>query len=551
MADKRYGKKRGPSFIWILLLLLMMCGCAAGMAYVAGGHYFRTHFIRGTVVNGIDVSGRTPEEVKSRFENEIEDYQLIVRERSPEGNTEEEKISGGEIGLGMVFDNALRKALSEQQNGGWLALYGQERQLVLGSMIQYDESAWNMRLDRLKCFDDDWIVHPVDAELSEYQSGKGYVIIPEITGNAPNESVIRKALQQAVLSLQTELDLETVEDAYQTPLVTSDDPDLLKKKESLEEVTNIRIVYVFGENQEVLDGDILHQYISVDSDGKVSLDTSFVEDFVASMRKKYDTIFRPRTFMTSYGEEVELEDGDYGWWMNYKKEEEVLTKMLENRESGERTPEYYQTAAQYGSEDYGDTYVEVNLTAQHLLFYQDGIVRLESDIVSGNESKKNGTPEGVYGITYKERNGTLVGENYSSAVSYWMPFNGNVGLHDAPWREKFGKKIYQSSGSHGCVNLPYTVAKELYSMVSAGTPVIVYHLEGTESDSVTEQGSAEFAQAAIDAIDYIGEIHKTEECEKRIKRARELYNGLNREERSMVTNYDVLTAAEKAFKELG
>ncbi len=62
-----------------------------------------------------------------------------------------------------------------------------------------------------------------------------------------------------------------------------------------------------------------------------------------------------------------------------------------------------------------------------------------------------------------------------------MPFNGNIGFHDAPWRKEFGKDIYMKQGSHGCVNMPPAIAKELFENISKGIPVIVYELEGTEN----------------------------------------------------------------------
>lgn len=69
----------------------------------------------------------------------------------------------------------------------------------------------------------------------------------------------------------------------------------------------------------------------------------------------------------------------------------------------------------------------------------------------------------------------LVGEgnSYQSFVNFWMPFNEGVGLHDASWRGSFGGDIYLYSGSHGCVNLPYSSAASLYEMVEIGTPVLV------------------------------------------------------------------------------
>ena len=49
-----------------------------------------------------------------------------------------------------------------------------------------------------------------------------------------------------------------------------------------------------------------------------------------------------------------------------------------------------------------------------------------------------------------------------------MPFNGNVGMHDASWRSSFGADIYLRNGSHGCVNLPPKKAEAVYQYVEKG-----------------------------------------------------------------------------------
>ena len=67
-----------------------------------------------------------------------------------------------------------------------------------------------------------------------------------------------------------------------------------------------------------------------------------------------------------------------------------------------------------------------------------------------------------------------------------MPFNNNVGMHDASWRSEFGRNIYRTNGSHGCINLPYSVAQEIYDYVEKDTPVICYHLPGTEPEPLPE-----------------------------------------------------------------
>jgi lipoprotein-anchoring transpeptidase ErfK/SrfK len=103
-----------------------------------------------------------------------------------------------------------------------------------------------------------------------------------------------------------------------------------------------------------------------------------------------------------------------------------------------------------------------------------GVLIIESDIVTGNLSNGNGTPNGAYYIKYKELNATLKGPGYSTGVSYWMPFNESIGLHDAKWRGSFGGSIYKSAGSHGCINLPFLTAQTIYNNVSPGGIVICY-----------------------------------------------------------------------------
>lgn len=127
----------------------------------------------------------------------------------------------------------------------------------------------------------------------------------------------------------------------------------------------------------------------------------------------------------------------------------------------------------YG-ETVGDTYVEVSVSDQHMWYVVDGDVYLESDCVTGNYNSAD-TPKGFWYVNNKISPCTLKGDDYVSYVTYWMPFiGGGWGLHDATWRSKFGGNIYKGNGSHGCVNLPYDIAKKMYAHIEIGTPVIVY-----------------------------------------------------------------------------
>jgi len=117
----------------------------------------------------------------------------------------------------------------------------------------------------------------------------------------------------------------------------------------------------------------------------------------------------------------------------------------------------------------------MNLTAQHLFYYKNGKLLIESDFVSGNEAKGWSTPAGSYELTYKQRNAVLKGKNYNTPVTYWMPFNGNIGMHDAGWRNSFGGDIYMRSGSHGCINLPRDKAEIIYGYMEHNFPIVCYY----------------------------------------------------------------------------
>lgn len=540
---KKRKKKNQKMVLWSSLGVLF--AFLLGLL-IAGSVYCSSHFSKGTIINEIDASGLTMEELESR----MREYVLTVRERTGEGSYITETITGDQIGVTVSNTDELNGILKQQNILKAISSYikGEQQIYTIENLYAYVDSALMTAILKLQGFQESFVTGPENAHISEYDPQTGYRIVPEVRGNVLNQTKTIQTVETAVDALLTEIDLEKA-GCYEEPSVYADDVKLTERLAQMKQYTDLRIVYHFGQQEEVIDGGVLSGWLLVDEEtNKVSVSEEKIDDFVVMLRKKYDTIFRSREFQTSYGKTITIEGGDYGWWMNYSQEQEQLKEMIENGESGERIPVYYQTAAVYGSQDYGNTYVEINLTAQHLFLYVNGEKKMESEFVSGNAARGFDTPAGIYGITYKEQDAMLVGENYETPVSYWMPFNGNIGLHDAIWRDSFGADIYKKSGSHGCINMPYLKAKELYGEIAKGTPVICYYLDGTESEQAIGQPDAEKAQAVVDSIAKIGTV--TKDSKKKIERARQLYNDASAEQREYVTNYEVLTAAEEAYQSL-
>ena len=462
----------------------------AGLLYTYLSGQYKEVFFPNTIINGLDVSGKTVAEVKDMIDSSMDEYTLTLEGR---GGTQEQ-IVGEQIGLHPEYDGSLENILASQEPFRWgLHLFDHEEHTI-ETMVIYDQDRLESVVGGLDSMDRSKTEAPVDAYLSDYQEGIGYTVIPDQPGTWIDSEKMLKAVSDGILNLKSSISLEE-EDVYEHAQVTADDADLVAEAELWNSSTNVTIDYHFGDQEEVLNGDIIHTWISKDEEGNMVLDEEKVAEYVAQLAATYDTASKPKVFKTTNGEEVTISKGTYGWKINQSAEAAALSEIIRSGISQEREPVYSQTAASRGENDYGNTYVEINLTAQHLYFYVNGSLVVETDFVSGNEARGFTTPSGAYPLNYKQRNAVLRGPGYASPVSYWMPFNGGICLHDASWRGAFGGRIYKTNGSHGCINLPRTAAQKIFEQITAGDPVLCYRLEGTEPAKTSSPGKAAAAPA--------------------------------------------------------
>ena len=319
----------------------------------------------------------------------------------------------------------------------------------------------------------DQMIAPEDARIAWVDGS--YQLVPEVMGTTLHFDEVLQVVNGAVENGDTTVELY---DYYEDPKITSDDPQLNACMDTIETYYGTSITYTFGDEEPFeLTNEMIQAWLNVDEEYQVSVDDERVTNFVQQMASKYNTYGDVRDFKTSMGDKIKIGGGDYGWVIDKEKEKAQIYEDLAKGGHVEREPVYSQVAKEYGAYDIGSTYVEIDYTNQHLWYYEDGELVIDTDIVSGNLSRWNGSPDGLFKIVYKQRNATLVGEGYSSPVDYFMPFAYNVGIHDASWRNKFGEQIYLTAGSHGCINVPPKVAKKLYEVLSVDTPVVAYYRE--------------------------------------------------------------------------
>ena len=454
--------------------------------YIAAGVHFSDHFYPSTKFFGIKASGLTVEEVKRQVEKKVEGYQLQIKGRSSGGSNigAGDRITADEVGMKYRDNGMIDRAMRQQYPAVWPAVLLKTilapNEETLGT--EYDSSLADSVIRNLTVFDSSRVIKPRNAELK--YTADGAVITKEVMGTRLDYDKTKTAIIHALNDGSTSINLEK-EGLYQNPEVYADDDALNEKANALNQVLGANVTLEMGDQSVQINPEMTAEtFLSLDMDGNYYVDDSKVSSYIVKLADKTDTVGRKRTFHTSLGTTVELEGGDYGWTLDADSTAQELEEALKEKKKGTLEPVYFTTGLCRDKNDIGNTYVEIDLTNQHMWFYKNGSLIVDTPVVTGNPQKNNETPSGgVWSLKGKYRNATLKGEGYATPVDYWLPFNGGVGIHDLQKRYYFGGSVYNGAGSHGCINTPLAAVKLIYNGIGDGTPVVVYKDDSQEAVS--------------------------------------------------------------------
>jgi len=477
--DKKLRKKKKTIKITCIVLGVMLL--ILGAAYGGMTYYYSDRFFKGTSINHMNTANLTAAEVETLIADKVSEYSIELQFREEKS----EDILGANISYEYVPDGSIQKLLDSQNPFAWITGYFKNNEYEIANTIEFSEDELRTQLDTLDAMSEENQTPPQDAHVVFQETE--FVVAEEVQGTTINGDALFEALKGAVTSGATELSVEEA-GAYEVPSVTKDDEGLSAQRDLFNTYAKASITYTFGEASELLDGSTIKDWLVTDEAGNITYDEAAFQEsakqYLVSLGEKYNTVGIDRTFYsTAAGADITVGGGSFGWKIDQAGELEQLLAEITSGTVTTRDPVYASTAVTREGNEIGNTYVEVDLGNQHLWFYVNGEVIVESDFVSGKASMKDRkTPAGVFSLYYKERNRVLRGTKqpdgsyeYESPVKYWMPFNGGIGLHDASWRGKFGGTIYQYSGSHGCINLPTSAAATIYENIEAGMPVVCFY----------------------------------------------------------------------------
>ncbi|WP_288221380.1 L,D-transpeptidase family protein [uncultured Clostridium sp.] len=436
------------------------------LLYLLSSMYFINHFFFNTKVNGVDLSLKNYKEANKILEESVKEYSIKIVGR----DNRIEEIRGSYIELLFKEKDIIKEIKKDQNLFKWIASLINKKEYYIYGLVEFNEEMLVDEINSLDIVNKD-IIEPLNVTF-KYTNGV-YEMVPEVYGNKINKNKLIKTIIDSVKKGNRLIDLD-IETCYENPEYTMDCEKAIETKKLINQYISTKITYLFGENKEELSADIIYSWLTVDEDLNVVINEKYLKEYIDNLGEKYNTVGIERDFKTSIGKVIKVKGGYYGWKINSIAEEKMLLENIKLGAVLEKEPIYTQKALYRDGDDIGNTYVEINITRQYIWFYKEGKVVAEGSIVSGDPRKGYSTALGTYMINYKQKDAILKGPGYETNVTYWMPFNGNIGIHDASWRYSFGSNIYQNNGTHGCVNAPISLAKKIYDNIDAGTPVICY-----------------------------------------------------------------------------
>lgn len=492
--------ERKRNIIMAISFIAIILASAFGISFHEFKTEYKNKFLPGSTIGDISVAKLTSTQAMDRLKNE---YKIDIKFR--EGK--KETLLGKDIDFRFSSADVFEKAINKNTYVNYLKGIINPKEVKLGDSPIYSRDLFEKKIRGWEEFDKKKMRPALDARVV-YEKGK-FSIAKQEKGTVIDTDLAKSVLESSIKELDSKLDYTKTDGVYKDDFKKINKDSLERDKAALEKMQWSTITYELPDgSKKVLDASTTMNWLERDAEGGLSKETfawnANLEKYVETLAKEVDTVGKPRSFKTHSGSLIKLTPTRYyGWEIDTEKEIETLKENLATGEKIERKPNYSMTEKSASNDNYGfgKTYIEVDLGSQHLWYYKEGKVSLETDVVSGKLGGYS-TPSGSFAVLNKARNIVLRGPSrkettvktegsgdkkkeikttktvyeWESPVSYWLPidFQG-TGLHDAPWRGVFGGSVWMYGGSHGCVNLPPSKAAQLFNMVEVGTPVAIYY----------------------------------------------------------------------------
>ena len=451
------------------------------LAYLIGVVVFMGRVFPNTTLGNQDISLMSAEDLRAQLNSSAENYKLSVTSSNGYSQT----ITAADIDLENSNGSSMAEMVPGHNAFAWPVEIFKSHDVSDGVKISYNQSQVDQLVSSAVDTYNASAVMPVNASLSYSTTTNSFSILSEVTGTALDKSLVSMGVKQAIEKMSSTLVLDGT---YQLkPTILSTDARLTTGLQAAQKMVAADVTYTLGGTAVTeLNADVIGPMIKLDDNFTPQLDSDQLNAWATEIADSLCTVGSTRTYTRADGKVITVSGGVYGW--------SVDAETFANQVKADAAEGATKTVAiecesegngftAIGAADWGARYIDVDLSEQHVRFYDATGIIWEADCVSGSTlTAGRATPQGVWEVNGKESPSTLIGykangeKEYETKVTYWMPFEGNgVGFHDATWQPGFGGNLYQQGyGSHGCINLSYSAAESLYSIITWGDVVVVH-----------------------------------------------------------------------------
>ena len=456
--------------------IAIACCSMICFVYLSGVFFFHGRFLPGTFVNGTSVMFRSPEELTLDMKSETGRHRVEF----VKSDGQVESLTFQELGIVSMNDNQL---LSEPTGSSWtwpVAMF-QRKEYDIIDKLMMDTKDMKQQLNHV-----DWISGEVP------QSKMPYRVVPDETGfrlvrtqgeRYVDTTKLADVIAEHIGNHSFRIDLEK-EGCYKALETISVMEPVRVKSKDVQTLRQLQIGLRFDDMLvETIPYAVLEQSI-YEQDGDVYVKPHVLLSYLYALGDKYDTVDTTRTFRTSLGKTISFESHEQDTYHGYDLDEQsLLLSVISCIDAGEprQIPVAWTSVGRdlHGEvNDFGTTYIEIDLTNQHVWYYENGDCVMDTDVVTGLPTKERETPTGMFYVRGLHKSYTMYYQDGSAQAEYFMEVTpSGVGIHDTN-RSDYGGTIYEYAGSHGCINLPAKKAEYLFHrLMDQSTfeiPVLIY-----------------------------------------------------------------------------
>ncbi len=454
----------------------------AAVIYGAGVLVFSNRILPNTFIGNQDISLKSNEEVVQLLDTMTANYSVEAKCGSFSFRTTQ-----ADLGLSVGIENVISNIHGKYDPLKWpLYVFEPVHDVSDALDIQFDPTSYAEAFTAAIDSFNQSATAPTNAYIYYDEKAKKFLVQDEVGGTQLDPVLSLAVLTEGIRNLQPVV--RFTEDEIIQPTVRGNDERLVESARLATGLISSHIALTIdGKNVRELSSAELSQGIAIDENFQVTFNDEHLNGLCDAIAESFNTIGSERTYTRADGKVITVSGGDAGWEVNTDELKAALLDAIKRAEAASIEVPFYQRGSAYverGQRDWGNRYIDVDLSEQHVRFYdENGNLFWETDCITGTPDGAHNTPQGVWSVNDEMRSPSkLVGyENgkkiYETTVTFWMPFIRNsIGFHDATWQPGFGGSMYANGyGSHGCVNISYSAARELYNMIQVDDVVVTHY----------------------------------------------------------------------------